>query len=98
MHYPKGEKTEENVLRVRKEFIPYYDIHNADDSRPCRYFSVIVLSAIRRHSGAVASNKYQAATETSLPTTFRKFISLPFFDQREGVNVKPDPTIVFDIY
>ena len=31
---PEGEKTEENVLRVRKEFIPYYDIHNADDSRP----------------------------------------------------------------
>ena len=26
---PEGEKTEENVLRVRKEFIPYYDIHNA---------------------------------------------------------------------
>ena len=23
---PEGEKTEENVLRVRKEFIPYYDI------------------------------------------------------------------------
>ena len=26
---PEGEKTEENVLRVRNEFIPYYDIHNA---------------------------------------------------------------------
>ena len=31
---PEGEKTEENVLRVRNEFVPYYDIHNADDSRP----------------------------------------------------------------
>ena len=31
---PEGEKTEENVLRVRKEFIPYYDVHNADDSHP----------------------------------------------------------------
>jgi len=31
---PEGEKSEENVLRVRKEFIPYYDAHNADKSRP----------------------------------------------------------------
>ena len=28
---PEGEKSEENVLRVRKEFIPYYDAHNADN-------------------------------------------------------------------
>ena len=34
---PEGEKTEENVLRVRNEFVPYYDIHNADDSRPDVY-------------------------------------------------------------
>ena len=31
---PKGEKSEENVLRIRKEFVPYYDVHNADKSRP----------------------------------------------------------------
>ena len=31
---PEGEKSEENVLRVRKEFVPYYDVHNADKSRP----------------------------------------------------------------
>ena len=29
---PEGEKSKENVLRVRKEFVPYYDIHNADDA------------------------------------------------------------------
>ena len=26
---PDGEKTEENVLRVRQEFVPYYDQHKA---------------------------------------------------------------------
>jgi len=31
---PEGEKSEENVLRVRKEFVSYYDVHNADKSRP----------------------------------------------------------------
>ena len=32
---PEGEKSEENVLRVRKEFVPYYDVHNADKSPNC---------------------------------------------------------------
>ena len=27
-------KERRNVLRVRKEFVPYYDVHNADKSRP----------------------------------------------------------------
>lgn len=31
---PEGEKSEENVLRVRKEFVPYYDVHNADKRLP----------------------------------------------------------------
>ena len=29
-----GGKERRNVLRVRKEFVPYYDVHNADKSRP----------------------------------------------------------------
>ncbi len=31
---PEGERTEENVLKIRSQFIPYYDEHNADLSRP----------------------------------------------------------------
>lgn len=61
---PEGEKTEENVLRVRNEFVPYYDIHNADDSRP--YPGIPELLSYLQSAGiqiAVASNKYQAATE-----------------------------------
>ena len=40
---PEGEKSKENVLRVRKEFVPYYDVHNADDSRPYPRHSGIAL-------------------------------------------------------
>ena len=61
---PDGEKTEENVLRVRQEFVPYYDQHNADKSRP--YPGVTELLETLQTAGmqlAVASNKYQAATE-----------------------------------
>lgn len=95
---PEGEKTEENVLRVRKEFVPYYDLHNADDSRP--YLGIPELLDHLQASGiqiAVASNKYQAATQKLVDHYFPEIRFTAVFGQREGVNVKPDPTIVYDI-
>ena len=95
---PEGEKSEENVLRVRKEFIPYYDVHNADKSRP--YPGIPELLEQLQSLGlqiAVASNKYQAATQKLIAHYFPKINFVAVFGQREGVNVKPDPTIVFDI-
>lgn len=95
---PEGEKTEENVLRVRKEFIPYYDIHNADDSRP--YPGIPELLQFLQSAGiqiAVASNKYQAATQKLIAHYFPEINFTAVFGQRDGVNVKPAPTIVFDI-
>ena len=95
---PEGEKTEENVLRVRKEFVPYYDAHNADDSRP--YPGISELLSYLQSAGiqlAVASNKYQAATEKLVAHYFPEIRFTAVFGQREGVNVKPDPTVVFDI-
>ena len=85
---PEGEKSEENVLRVRKEFVPHYDRHNADKSRPYQLQGLQI---------AVASNKYQAATQKLIAHYFPKIDFVAIFGQREGVNVKPDPTIVEDI-
>lgn len=95
---PEGEKSEENVLRVRKEFIPYYDIHNVDDSSPYPGIPEL-LSDLQNHGIqlAVASNKYQAATQKLIGHYFPSIRFVAVFGQREGVNVKPDPTIVFDI-
>lgn len=95
---PEGEKTEENVLRVRKEFIPYYDQHNADKSRP--YPGITKLLDELQAKGlqlAVASNKYQAATGKLIAHYFPNIRFTAVFGQREGVNVKPDPAIVYDI-
>ena len=95
---PEGEKNEENVLRVRKEFILYYDVHNADKSRP--YPGISELLEQLQAKGlqiAVASNKYQAATEKLIAHYFPGIRFTAVFGQREGVNVKPDPTIVEDI-
>lgn len=46
---------------------------------------------------AVASNKYQAATQKLIAHYFPGIRFIAIFGQREGVNVKPDPTIVEDI-
>ena len=95
---PKGEKSEENVLRVRKEFVPYYDVHNADKSRP--YPGIPELLEQLQEKGmilAVASNKYQSATVKLISHYFPHIRFTAVFGQREGVNVKPDPTVVHDI-
>lgn len=95
---PDGEKTEENVLRVRQEFVPYYDRHNADKSRP--YPGVTELLETLQTAGmqlAVASNKYQAATEKLVAHYFPNIRFTAVFGQREGIPVKPDPAIVKDI-
>ena len=93
-----GGKTEENVLRVRQEFVPYYDQHNADKSRP--YPGVTELLETLQTAGmqlAVASNKYQAATEKLIAHYFPNIKFTAVFGQREGIPVKPDPIIVKEI-
>ena len=95
---PDGEKTEENVLRVRQEFVPYYDQHNADKSRP--YPGVTELLETLQTAGmqlAVASNKYQTATEKLIAHYFPNIKFTAVFGQREGIPVKPDPIIVKEI-
>lgn len=69
---PETAKNEENVLRVRKEFIPYYDAHNADKSHP--YPGIPELLEQIQSQGlqiAVASNKYQAATQKLIAHYFQ---------------------------
>lgn len=95
---PEGDKTEENVLRIREAFVPYYDRHNADKSSP--YPGITALLTQLQEKGlqlAVASNKYQAATAKLIAHYFPQIHFIAVFGQREGVTVKPDPTIVNDI-
>ena len=95
---PEGEKTEENILKVRSHFIPYYDEHNADKSLP---YPGIPELLTRLQSCqiqlAVASNKYQSATEKLIAHYFPTIRFAAVYGQREGIAPKPDPTVVFDI-
>lgn len=95
---PEGGKSEANILRVRAEFIPYYDMHNADLSAP--YPGISLLLEQLQAKGiqiAVASNKYQSATEKLIKHYFPHIRFVAVYGQREGISVKPDPTIVHDI-
>ncbi len=95
---PEGRKSEENVLRMRAAFIPYYNAHNADLSRP--YPGVAGLLGQLQAQGlalAVASNKYQEATVRLIAHYFPAIRFAAVLGQRDGVPPKPDPAIVDDI-
>jgi phosphoglycolate phosphatase len=94
---PEAERTEENILRVRKYFVPYYDVHNCDYTRPYEGIPGLLTSLkSRHHLLAVASNKYQAATEKIVNHFFPGLFDI-ILGEREGVPRKPDPQIVTDI-
>ena len=94
---PQEHRNEATVLRLREHFVPYYDAHNCDLTRPYDGIPEL-LKALKAagHTLAVASNKYQAATEKIVahyfPNTFDVVLG-----EREGIPRKPDPQIVWDI-
>lgn len=95
---PETERTEENILRVRAHFVPYYNAHNCDLTRP--YKGIPELLATLKAQGhllAVASNKYQAATEKIVEHFFPGLFDV-VFGEREGIERKPNPQIVYDIF
>lgn len=94
---PEAERTEENILRVRAYFVPYYNAHNCDFTRPYEGIpEVLAELKAQGHQLAVASNKYQAATE-KIVTHFFPGVFDVILGEREGVERKPDPQIVYDI-
>ncbi|MCR5049587.1 MAG: HAD family hydrolase [Paludibacteraceae bacterium] len=94
---PENEQTEENILRVRAHFVPYYNEHNCDYTRP--YDGIVELLKSLKAQGcrlAVASNKYQAATEKIVAHFFPNMFDI-VLGEREGIERKPNPQIVHDI-
>ena len=94
---PEEHRNEATVLRLREHFVPFYDQHNCDLTLP--YDGIPELLQTLKAAGhtlAVASNKYQAATEKIVahffPNTFDVVLG-----EREGIPRKPDPKIVWDI-
>ena len=94
---PEEHRNEETVLRLREYFVPYYDDHNCDLTHP--YDGILELLHTLKaegHTLAVASNKYQAATEKIVGHFFPGIFNV-VLGERVGVPRKPDPQIVYDI-
>ena len=94
---PEKLRQEETVMQVREYFVPYYDEHNCDYTRP--YEGIPQLLKTLKEQGhflAVASNKYQAATEKIVAQLFPGIFDI-VLGERENIARKPDPQIVYDI-
>ena len=94
---PEPERTEANILKVREFFVPYYNDHNCDYTRPYEGIPELLdtLKA-QGHQLAVASNKYQAATEKIVNHFFSGIFDV-ILGEREAIPRKPNPQIVYDI-
>ena len=95
---PENEKSEENITRVKNSFRTYYDEHNTDYTIPYEGINELLLTLESKgYMLAVASNKYQVATEKLIKYSFPEISFAAVLGQRENVPVKPDPAIVYDI-
>ncbi len=95
---PEECRNEETVNTILKDFKTFYDEHNCDFTKPYNGIPELLMDlddqGVRM---AVASNKYQAATEAIIAHFFPDVPFVAVEGQREGVNVKPDPSVVFAI-
>ena len=95
---PVESRTSENVLQIRECFLEYYGAHSADLTKPYAEISNLLktlqLSKIKL---AVASNKYQQATEELIRYFFPEISFVAVFGQREDVPTKPDPRVIYEI-
>lgn len=95
---PEAYRTDPFVDQMRDEFAAIYSNRCMADTVPYLYIPEL-LSTLRREgiAVAVASNKYHRATQAIIAHYFPTIDFHAVYGQREGIAIKPDPTIVFDI-
>ena len=95
---PETERTCKNIERIKKDFKTYYNEHNTDYTTPYEGMPELLKSLQERGVKlAVASNKYQAATTKLVKYYYPDIDFVDICGQKEGVQIKPDPSIVFGI-
>lgn len=95
---PEEHRNDATIDTLLRDFREFYDEHCCDCTKP--YTGISDLLRDLRDQGvkvAVASNKYDAAVQKIIGHFFADIDFLAVEGQKEGVNVKPDPSIVFGI-
>lgn len=94
---PMGHKTTDDIMLIREDFVPYYNLHKCDLTQPYQNIPE-AISALKKEDWllAVASNKYQSAAEEIVNHYFPSMFDL-IYGEIGNVPRKPDPTIVDNI-
>lgn len=95
---PEDVRTPEFIEKVRKDFVEYYSAHAED--KTCPYDGILKLLediSAKDIKLAVASNKFIAGTKALVKKYFDHIEFTSVLGQREGVPVKPNPQIVYDV-
>lgn len=95
---PESLRTGEKVESMLDDFKQYYDSHLTDFTEPYPGIPELLQDLAQRGVRlAVASNKYQSAVERLVNHFFPGIPWAAIEGQKEGIPVKPDPSIVFEI-
>lgn len=95
---PESARNSEQIETMRKFFMEHYSEHMSDQTEPYPGIPDLLEQLTQRGvKVAVASNKYQQAVEHLIHHFFPNIPWVAIEGQKEGVPVKPDPSIVFEI-
>lgn len=95
---PDDERNKHNLEEMRKHFMVYYDAHLWDKTTIYPGMRELLDELVSRGVNiAVASNKYQSAVNRLIDHFFGDLKWAAVYGQREGVPVKPDPSVVFEV-
>lgn len=95
---PDHLRTPENIERLRREFVEYYQAHISQNTTP--YNGITDVLRILSAEGvklAVASNKFQSGTAKLINIFFNDIPFSCVFGGRDGVAPKPAPDVVSEI-
>ena len=94
---PENMRSEDMVMKMKSHFVPYYNEHIDDCTRP--YPGIMDMLddlAAKGISFAIASNKYQEGTEALVYKYFGNYSFVRILGQRDGMPIKPDPQIIYE--
>lgn len=95
---PEDARDDETVDRVLGDFMEYYNEHCTDYTKHYNGMPELLQDLQDKNVGiAVASNKYQQAVDKIIAHYFPTIDFVAIEGHREGVNVKPDPSVLFAI-
>ena len=95
---PEDARDAKTLREMKEYFLWHYEKNNAVFTKP--YDGICDLLKRLQSNGcmlAVASNKYQEATEEIIKNYFKDIDFIKVLGQREGIPIKPDPYIINEI-